>query len=94
LNAHRQRKARLRREWTFTTVVALGLLALLIFADMARPLGNVVYDHFMRWEGFRSTQNIVIVAIDDRSLQELGGWPLKRSEYVKLLDRLDDICCS
>ncbi len=93
MNAHRQRKARLRREWTFTTVVALGLLALLIFADMARPLGNVVYDHFMRWEGFRSTQTIVIVAIDDRSLQELGGWPLKRAEYVKLLDRLDDSCC-
>ena len=73
-----------------TAVIAVLLLCLLVFANVARPLGNVVYDHFMRWHGFRAPQDIVIVAIDDRSLKELGGWPLKRGTYKDLLDQLAD----
>jgi CHASE2 domain-containing sensor protein/signal transduction histidine kinase len=65
-------------------------LAFLVFADIARPMGNVLYDHLMRLHGFRATQDIVIVAVDDRSLAELGGWPLHRNQYTKLLERLDD----
>jgi CHASE2 domain-containing sensor protein/nitrogen-specific signal transduction histidine kinase len=90
---HSQRAKRLRHEWLLTTAIALALLALLVFADIARPMGNVLYDHLMRLQGFRATQNIVIVSIDDRSLQELGGWPLQRKQYTKLLYRLSDSCC-
>ena len=93
MNKHTERKARLRQEWWLTTAVALTLLALLVFGDLARPMGNVLYDHLMRLQGFRATQNIVIVAVDDRSLQELGGWPLQRSQYTQLLKRLDENCC-
>ena len=93
MNSHNQRKKRLRREWLLTAVVAISLLTLLVFADIARPLANVLYDHFMRLQGFRATQNIVIVAIDDRSIQDLGGWPLQRKNYSKLLEQLDDNCC-
>lgn len=53
-------------------------------------MGNVLYDHLMRLHGFKATQDIVIVAVDDRSLTELGGWPLKRDKYTQLLDSLDD----
>lgn len=53
-------------------------------------MGNVVYDHLMRLIGFKATQDIVIVSIDERSLSELGGWPLKRSQYANLLEKLDD----
>ena len=93
MNKHSERKTRLRREWWLTTAVALALLALLVLGDLARPMGNVLYDHLMRLQGFRATQNIVIVAVDDRSLQELGGWPLQREQYTQLLKRLDDNCC-
>ncbi len=93
MNKHTERKARLRREWWLTTAVALVMLALLVLGDLARPMGNVLYDHLMRLQGFRATQNIVIIAVDDRSLQELGGWPLQRSQYTELLKRLDDNCC-
>lgn len=85
---HRQRKARLRSEWLLTAAIALCALAILIFANIARPLGNVTYDHFMRWHGFRATQDIVIIAIDDRSLRELHGWPLKRETYAQLISQL------
>ncbi len=90
MNEHHQRKTRLRREWLLTAAIAFALLGMFVYGSVARPMGNVVYDHFMRWHGFRATQDIVIVAIDDRSLQELGGWPLKRSTYQKLLNQLDD----
>lgn len=88
MDAHSQRKTRLRREWLLTAAIAAALLAVLVFANLARPLGNVIYDHFMRWHGFRATHDIVIVAIDDRSLAELGGWPLKRSTYTQLVEAL------
>jgi CHASE2 domain-containing sensor protein/nitrogen-specific signal transduction histidine kinase len=93
LTEHSERKKRLRREWLITTTIALSLLALLVFADIARPLGNVLYDHLLRLQGFRATQDIVVIAIDDRSLQELGGWPLQRAQYSKLLGLLDEDCC-
>jgi CHASE2 domain-containing sensor protein/nitrogen-specific signal transduction histidine kinase len=90
LNSHQQRKALLRREWLLTAVIAFALLGVFVFADITKPLGNVLYDHFMRLHGFKSTQDIVIVAVDDRALANLGGWPLKREKYTRLLEALDD----
>lgn len=93
MNNHDLRKKHLRGEWLLTTALAVLLLAVLGFADLARPLGNVLYDHLMRLQGFRHTQNIVIIAIDDRSIQDLGGWPLQRHQYSKFLEQLNDDCC-
>ena len=90
MNSHQQRKALLRREWLLTAVIALILLGTFVFGDVTKPLGNVLYDHFMRLHGFKSTQDIVIVAVDDRALANLGGWPLKREKYTRLLEVLDD----
>lgn len=47
----------------------------------------------MRLQGFRPAQDIVIVALDDISIQEFGGWPLQRSKYATLLNQLADECC-
>lgn len=93
MSSHDLRKQRLRREWLLTACVAISLLTLLVFADIARPLANVLYDHLMRFQGFRATQNIVIVAIDDRTIRDMGGWPLHRRNYSKLLEQLDHACC-
>jgi CHASE2 domain-containing sensor protein/nitrogen-specific signal transduction histidine kinase len=93
LKSHDQRKKRLRREWLLTTGVAIFFLTLLVFADIARPLANVLYDHFMRLQGFQATDNIVIVSIDDHTIEEMGGWPLQRRAYSKLFEQLDNDCC-
>jgi CHASE2 domain-containing sensor protein len=90
LNSHQQRKQNLRREWLLTVAISLALLAYFVFADIARPMGNVLYDHFMRMHGFNGSKDIVIVAVDDRALYELGGWPMRRERYAKLLESLDD----
>ena len=90
MNAHKERKALLRREWLLTVAVALALLGAFVFGDIAKPLGNVLYDHLMRLHGFKGTQDIVIVSVDNRALSDLGGWPLKRDQYTRLLEALDD----
>jgi CHASE2 domain-containing sensor protein/signal transduction histidine kinase len=90
LNSHQQRKSLLRREWLLTVVIALALLAAFVFGGIARPMGNVLYDHLMRVHGFKATHDIVIVSVDDRALSNLGGWPLKRDQYTRLLEALDD----
>lgn len=89
MSSHRARKSRLQREWFYTAGLALTLLAILIFTRISLPLGNVLYDHFIRLQGFQASRNIVIVAIDDTALSELGGWPMKRSVYVDFLKQLD-----
>lgn len=33
--------------------------------------------------------NIKIIAIDDKSLQEIGRWPWQRTEYIKLIQQLE-----
>jgi CHASE2 domain-containing sensor protein/nitrogen-specific signal transduction histidine kinase len=90
LNAHLERKKRLRREWFVTVTISVSLLAFLVFGDIAKSMGNVLYDHLMRLHGFKTNSDIVIVAVDDRSLHELGGWPLKRNHYTQLLNALDE----
>lgn len=82
---------RLRREWLLTAALAVLLLSLLVFAQWARPWGNVIYDRMMAMQGFHETDEIVIIAVDDRSLQQLGGWPLQRRRYTELLERLEDL---
>ena len=39
--------------------------------------------------GARPLDNIVIVAVDDKSLQEIGRWPWSRQNYVELLKKLN-----
>lgn len=81
---------RLRREWLLTVMMATAVLAWLVFSQSARLWGDVLYDRMMTWQGFHHTDDIVLIAVDDRSLEQLGGWPLARSRYTELLERLED----
>jgi CHASE2 domain-containing sensor protein/signal transduction histidine kinase len=90
LSARTREERRLRREWLLTVVMATALLAWLVFSQSARLWGDVLYDRMMTWQGFHHTDDIVLIAVDDRSLQQLGGWPLQRSRYTELLERLED----
>lgn len=65
----------------------------LIYSDLARTLGNPVYDTIQGWFPAKPDKDIVIVAIDDKSLDALGGWPLSRKHYADLLGQWDDPRC-
>lgn len=80
--------ARLRREWLVGLAAATLVAVLLTLANVWRPVGDLLFDHLQRWRGLTPSADIVVVAIDDRSIAELGGWPLRRQHYAELLEQL------
>ncbi|MGB9101017.1 MAG: CHASE2 domain-containing protein, partial [Stenotrophomonas indicatrix] len=48
------------------------------------------YDLMVGSWDYRPDPSVLIVAIDEGSLQQLGQWPWPRSMHARLLDRLTD----
>lgn len=52
-------------------------------------LRNFGFDTYQKlWPRVRTAQPVVIVAIDDRSLQQVGQWPWPRDTMARLVDRI------
>lgn len=69
-------------------VCAAGLAALLTVSGATWRLDEFLYDlHLSHW-AYPPDDDVVIVAIDDRSLNELGQWPWPRDIHAQMLDRL------
>ncbi|MFH1541000.1 MAG: adenylate/guanylate cyclase domain-containing protein [Elusimicrobiota bacterium] len=72
----------------------LGVLAIFIilafnFFGAFESLEYKSYDFRLKLRGLKSsTEQIVIVAIDEESLDKLGRWPWDRSIHAKLIERL------
>ncbi|PUE07101.1 hypothetical protein B9Z51_14580 [Limnohabitans sp. T6-5] len=77
-------------EWVIFSIVALALLACSLWWQWGTSFGNVIYDRLHRLRGPAPSSEIVVIAIDDFSLDRLGGWPVSRSVYVDLLKKLAD----
>ena len=78
-----------------TRAVVAGILAslLVVFLAVGPLLGRAdlaVYDALVRLFPVRVDPSIVVVAIDSRSLQELGPWPWPRDTHAALISRLND----
>lgn len=65
-----------------------GLLMLLIVSGVTVPLDNALYDLNARYWRYTPDDRVVIVAIDPKSLDEIGRFPWPRSVYAPLIDRL------
>ncbi len=77
-------------EWLIFSLVALTLLACSLWWQWGTSFGNVIYDRLHRLREPVPSSEIVVIAIDDFSLDRLGGWPVSRSVYVDLLKKLAD----
>lgn len=72
-------------------VVALIALAYTLTDNAAiQRIDHLLYDYFLNLQGNRISSEIVVVAIDDPSLRELGHWPWSRRVHADLLNRLTD----
>ncbi len=71
---------------------ACGVVAFVLCIDylgLLSGLNRQVYDLFHRFRGSReASSDILIAAIDERTLQRLGRWPIDRRHYAVLLDHL------
>ena len=71
-----------------TALIAAALAAWLTVGNVSWRFDNWFYDlHLSSWT-YQPDDDVVIVAIDDRSLNELGQWPWPRDVHAELLDRL------
>jgi len=69
-------------------MVGIGLLVLLIVSGLTVPLDNALYDLHARYWRYTPDDRVVIVAIDAKSLDEVGRFPWPRSVHAQLIDRL------
>lgn len=74
------------------TILALLFLFLNIFGFFA-PLEDKIYDFtlLMRYLWLEPTiQDVVLLSIDDATINELGPWPINREHYADALKKLED----
>lgn len=69
-------------------MAGVGLLMLLIVSGVTVPLDNALYDLNARFWRYTPDDQIVIIAIDSKSLDEIGRFPWPRSVHAQLIDRL------
>jgi CHASE2 domain-containing sensor protein/signal transduction histidine kinase len=79
---------RLYAEWLTVALVATLLVIGLVAGRLTERLDNIVYDQALSSAARPTPDDIVVVAIDNRSLQAIGRWPWPRSVHAQLLDRL------
>lgn len=77
--------------WRYRLLLALlaGLVA--VAAGHGRWLGaldDAIFDRYTGHWTYAADPSLLIVAIDDASLQQIGHWPWPRSVHARLLDRL------
>lgn len=81
---------RFYREWLILAVLSLCALSFLTVMQWGQSVGLVIFDQFQRAWPAQPGNDIVVIEIDDRTIEAEGGWPIRRSLYTQLLERLAD----
>ncbi|MDH5446626.1 MAG: serine/threonine-protein kinase [Gammaproteobacteria bacterium] len=73
-----------KKDWAIALLVALVFL-ICAMTDSLRGLDKVAYDWGVRFSSNKKpNQNVVVVAIDDAALQQMGSWPWPRDIMADL----------
>lgn len=79
---------RFRIEWAWVTALASAIVTAALIGGWTRPADDLLYDAAMRLAPAKADDSLLIVAIDEPSLEALGRWPWPRRLHAELLDRL------
>ena len=82
-----RRQRRRRGEWAIAALLA-ALAFFVADGAWAWRLERVLFDFALSTWSRPAPENIVIVAIDDASINAIGRWPWPRAVHATLLDRL------
>lgn len=81
---------RMLMEWWAVLVAAtVAIIGISILWPPVRA-DNLFYDLVLRMNPPPAGQRVLVVAIDNRSLAELGRWPWNREVHAELIDRLTE----
>jgi CHASE2 domain-containing sensor protein/signal transduction histidine kinase len=76
------------RDWLALALLLTALAGVLGWQNGLGRLDQTLYDKFLSAIAQPRHDDIIIIAIDDFSLQQLGRWPWPRERHAQLLDRL------
>ena len=80
---------RLFWEWVVVALASLVLVGVLVVTGATTRLDNTGYDLAMRLRQTAPPDDIIIVAIDDASLRDIGRWPWPRTIHADLISRIN-----
>jgi len=83
------RHADLRRQWLALALGLLGLVSWLSLSGGLRPIEHLIQDAGLRLQARPADSSIVIVAIDDASIQAIGRWPWRRALHAQLVRQIN-----
>lgn len=81
-------KGRLTAAWWLIALLISAAVALVTYDRTLERFDNLVYDLLLRLDRPATANPILLVAIDDESLGEVGRWPWPRSAHARLIDAL------
>jgi adenylate cyclase len=86
----------MKKKWvnSFTVALLMSLVSLFTYSldlELFKLLESKSYDLKVRSRGVRDvTGQVVIVAIDEKSLKEVGRWPWPRTRLAQVISRLTE----
>ncbi|HYD62081.1 MAG TPA: CHASE2 domain-containing protein [Noviherbaspirillum sp.] len=89
-HAEPSHRSSLETEWRVFAILMLCIAGLLGYLVNPGSSANMAYDMLMRATPQRQMDDIVIVAIDDSSIDTIGRWPWPRRTHARLLDILTE----
>ena len=75
-------------EWTLVGVMGVAAVLFGVVSPLTERASFLFYDQLLLHASTRPSSGIVIVAIDDESIAELGRWPWSRATHAALLTQL------
>ncbi|MCB1936680.1 MAG: EAL domain-containing protein [Nitrosomonas sp.] len=81
----------LRSKYNTFTLRILALLTVIViitYTEVLERIDLVIYDVISTFNHQPVDTDLVIVAIDEKSIRELGGWPWSRGVHAELINRL------
>ncbi|MEE9432929.1 MAG: CHASE2 domain-containing protein [Sphingorhabdus sp.] len=83
-------RLRLAFEWLLIGGIASLIVVLALGWRGAEEFDNIIYDQIASASRPVADQELLIVAIDDRSLAEIGKWPWPRDIHAQMFGKLKD----
>ncbi|RDE24832.1 EAL domain-containing protein [Motiliproteus coralliicola] len=83
-----------QRSAVYALLLSLLLLAVGVGLNQSRSLERMdllIYDLLMPLHSGSMSDRVVIIAIDDASLEQLGRWPWSRRRHAEMLDTLTEM---
>lgn len=75
-------------DYVSTALILLSLVVLIHLTGLFSRVDNLIFDVGQKYHVTKAPDDIVIVAIDENSLSQLGRWPWSRQMHADLIQRL------